>query len=320
MHFEWAVKALAKGKHVLLEKPSVPNSHEAEVLFHHPVLTSNPSPPVLLEAFHSRFTPAWKLFQSLLSPQDISHVLATAHVPSFVAKDTDIRFNFEIGGGALLDLGTYPVAAVRSAFGAEPTECVDAKLTAMAPPYERCDHSFRAKFSFPNGGVGEVDGTLRASNWWISLPTVTVTHRPVTVSSKEVKVEAGNLVTKTRIVTFVNFMFAPMYHRIDVVDEFVVTTPSNQLVKRWTKKETKKAYTFREIGVDQPGEIYWTTYRHMLEQFVNKVKGRQGTGVWVNGEDSVNQARMLDMIYTKDGLGPRPESKYLKEVEGQLKE
>jgi hypothetical protein len=190
----------------------------------------------------------------------------------------------------------------------------------MAPPYERCDHSFHAKFSFPNGGVGEIDGTLRATNWWISLPTVTVTHRPVAVSSKEVKVETGNAVTRTRKVIFVNFMFAPMYHRIDVIDEFVVTTPLNEVVKRWTKKETKKAYTFQEIAVDQPGEIYWTTYRHMLEQFVDRVKERRGTGVWVSGEDSVSQARMLDMIYTKGGLGARPESRYLNEVEAGLKE
>jgi predicted dehydrogenase len=298
----------------------VPNSHEAELLFNHPVLTANPSPPVLLEAFHSRFTPAWKLFQSLLSPPDISHVIANAYVPAFVAKDTDIRFNYEIGGGALLDLGTYPVAAVRSAFGAAPTECIDANLTAMPPPRERCDHSFQAKFTFPNGGVGEIDGTLRATNWWITLPTVTVTHRPVAVSSKELKVEAGNTVTRTRKVVFVNFLFASMYHRVDVIDEFVVTTSAKEEVKRWTTKETKKAYTFREIGVDQPGEVYWTTYRHMLEQFVDRIKGRKGSGIWVDGEDSVTQARMLDMIYTKGRLGVRPESKFLKEVEGQIKD
>lgn len=57
LHFEWTYKALAKGKHVLLEKPSTSNAVEAERLFRSPLLSQN-KPLVLLEAFHNRFTPA----------------------------------------------------------------------------------------------------------------------------------------------------------------------------------------------------------------------------------------------------------------------
>lgn len=304
LHYEWTLKALAKGKHVLLEKPSVSNTEEAESLFQSPLL-SQPTGPVLMEAFHSRFSPAWALFKSTLDQPNIAHILAKAAIPSFIIKDDDIRFKYDLGGGGLMDLGTYPVMALRETFGTEPTECVDAKLTKMAPPQDQCDHTFYAKVTFPNGGVGEVDGTLRASNVSFSLPSVTVTHKPVPAPEEE---KEGVKATRTRKVIFYNFMLSPHYHRIDVEDEFEVT--SSKSVRKFTRKESKKAYTFKEMDVDHPGEVYWSTYRHMLEQFVNKVKGREGTGKFISHADSIAQAKALDMIYEKSGLGVRPTSKY----------
>ncbi|PQE10514.1 hypothetical protein CJF31_00009252 [Rutstroemia sp. NJR-2017a BVV2] len=311
LHYEWAVKALGKGKHVLLEKPSTANLVEAETLFHNSTLSQPNKPLVLMEAFHSRFTPAWRIFLDALDQPNISHALATAMVPSFVAKDDDIRFNYEIGGGALLDLGTYPVAALRVAFGAEPTECVDAKMTPMAPPREKCDHTFHAKYSFPNGGIGEVDGTLRAPNRLFPLPAITVTHKPVPTPEEEK--EEGTEVLKTRKVIFYNFMFSPHYHRVDIEDTFEVKQGTN-IVRTFTRKEKKKAYTYEEAGLHQPGEIYWSTYRYMMEQFVNRVKGREGNGLFISPDDSISQARALDLIYTKAGLGHRPSSKYWAET------
>ncbi|KAH8885998.1 NAD(P)-binding protein [Thozetella sp. PMI_491] len=306
LHFEWTLKALAKGKHVLLEKPSTGNADQTETLFHHRLLSRGPTPPVLMEAFHARFAPAWRLFLSTLDPPNISHILGTSIVPFFVAKDDDIRFNYDIGGGALLDLGTYPVAAIRDAFGTEPIECTEAQLTRMAPPREKCDHTFHAKLSFPNGGVGEVNGGMRASATSFSLK-VTVTHQPVAAPEEEK--EKGIKVTRTRKVIFHDIIFSQNYHRIDVVDEFEATRGS-KTTKKYSKTEHKKAYAFREMGVDQPGEPFWSTYRHMLEQFVNRVKGREGTGIFISHEDSIAQARALDMIYNKSGLGPRPSSNF----------
>ena len=72
LHFEWAAKALAAGKHVLLEKPSTDSSEETQKLFE---LAASKG-VILLEAFHyrletSQFTDIrrfdnWRNFQ--LSP------------------------------------------------------------------------------------------------------------------------------------------------------------------------------------------------------------------------------------------------------------
>lgn len=312
LHLEWSLKALAKGKHVLLEKPGTSNAQEAEILHHHRLLNQSDDGTILMEAFHSRFAPGWQKFLAVLDPPNISHAIATAIVPSYIARDTDIRFDYSISGGALLDLGTYPLAAIRDAFGAEPEECVDAKLTPMAPPREKCDHSFYAKFKFPNGGVGEVEGTLRGRKTRLELPGIVVTHRPVAAPEEA---NVGEEVMRTRKVTFVNLLWSTNYHYVTVEDKFEIRDSDSSMVKReYTKTETKKAYTFREMGRDVSGEIHWSTYRYMLEEFVNRIKGREGSGVFIENEESVKQARALDMIYEKSGIGVRPTSQRIGEV------
>lgn len=310
LHFEWTLKALAKGKHVLLEKPSTSNAEEAEILFRSPLL-SQPNAPVLMEAFHSRFTPAFELFRTLVDPPNISHVVAKAVVPSFAIKDGDIRFEYDLAGGAVMDLGTYTMMALREAFKAEPTECFDANLKSMPKPHEKCDGMFHAKLRFPNGGIGEIIGGLRGSNFSVSLPTVTVSHNPVVATDHGEKVGEDCEVKKTRKLTFVNFMLSPHYHRIDIVDDFVVTKKgSSDAVKKFTKKTTKKAYTWKDLGRELPGEPWQSTYGHMLEQFVNRIKGREGSGIFVSHDDSIAQMKALDLVYEKSGLGLRPTSKY----------
>lgn len=313
LHFEWALKALAAGKHVLLEKPSTSNAHEAELLFRSPLLLSpqqqqagRPA-PVLMEAFHSFFVPAWRLFMSAVDRPSVASARARAVIPSFIAKDDDIRFDYDLAGGSAMDVGTYTVMALRWTLGAEPDECVRADLERMPPPRERCDGNFSAQFRFPGDVVGEVEGGLRGSNFSLSWPTLTVQHRAVA----EEGTEEGTEVRRTRKVVFVNFMFSPVYHRIEIEDDFVVTKKgSGEVVKKYSTKETKKAYSFREMGADEPGEIYWSTYRHELEQFVNRIRGREGNGVFISHENSMGQMRALDMIYEKSGLGLRPTSEY----------
>jgi hypothetical protein len=74
------------------------------------------------------------------------------------------------------------------------------------------------------------------------------------------------------------------------------------------------AYRFEIVGdggqTRTIGDYHWSTYRHQLEQFVNKVRGREGSGVWIAGEYSINQMRVVDMAYKKAGLPIRPTSSY----------
>lgn len=329
LHFEWTHKALAKGKHVLLEKPLTSNAAEAEALVHCELLSASHSansqtqPLVLLEAFHSRFTPAFALFRSLLDQPNVERVLASFVVPSWMFGSDNIRFQYDLAGGATMDVGTYTLATLRETFGAEPTECILANLERMAPPLDKCDCAFHAQLRFPNGGVGEMKGGLRGpwAPWGWTLPTIKVVHRPVVVTAQDhglSGVSEGTEVSRKRTVTFVNFVFSPHYHRIDIEDEYIIKTPGNgsqdSSTRTVTKKETKKAYSWKEMGRDLPGEPWQSTYGYMLQEFVDKIQGREGSGIWVSGEDSIAQMKALDMVYEKSGLGLRPTSDYRAKV------
>lgn len=310
LHFEWAARAILAGKHVLLEKPSVSNATEAEVLFNLPEL-SQPNGPVLLEAFHNRFHPAWQLFQSYINPADVVHVDTASMIPWWATSKNDIHFNYNISGGSMMAMGTYNFAALRLVFGAEPEECLKCDVHAYTDGiHDKCDWDFKAKFRFPNGGIGEATSTLRGPTLW-KPSHVTVTTKPVVIPDKTLPESQERL--RTREVTLHGLLHAIAWHRIDVKDAFEVRSKKDgKVVKKWTQNKSHKAYSFKDAGGEfagLPGEEWWMSFRYQLEEFVNRVKGRK-TQYWVGQEDSISSMRMIDMAYEKSGLGPRPTSKY----------
>lgn len=139
--------------------------------------------------------------------------------------------------------------------------------------------------------------------------TIQVWHRKKRVADDTLP--AGQEKWVTRKVKLTNFVIGAFWHRVVVEDEFVVRwTATGKIVRTWSTRGVKKAYTFKEAGVDAPSEKYWLTYRYMLEEFVNRIRGRGGSGVWVSGEDSVRQMRVLDMAYEKAGLPARKSSEF----------
>lgn len=302
------MKALAKGKHVLLEKPATVNAIDAESLFRSPLL-QQPNAPILLEALHFRFQPSWQFFLGLVDRPTIKVVNAVAKLPSYIIPKGGIRFDYELGGGNMLDLGTWPMYALRQIMGAEPDQCTMCKTRTPPPPEQLCDEVAEASFLFPGGRIGEALMDMRAPVTTFPTFNVTVLHNEVKV--EDPKVPQGQSKGMTRKLTLTNFMVSSFWHRIDIVDEYIVRDEkSGRVLKQWTTKESKKIYTFKDAGIDQPGEPHWTSYRHQLEQFVNHVRGAKGSGLWVGGEDSIAQAKMIDMAYEKSSLPLRPTSKF----------
>ncbi|KAF2823588.1 NAD(P)-binding protein [Ophiobolus disseminans] len=324
MHYEWALKALQAGKHVLLEKPSVSNAEEARALFEHPVLQS-PNAPVLLEARHYQFHPAWHTFLSLFDPADVEEANVRTAIAAGLFPADDIRFKYELGGGTLMDLGTYNLSALRGIFGAEPTSFVSASPQPSSND-ERCDIAMEATYDFPNGGVGKLSCNLGArvkyekgkGSWWAWLfqdwPDVVADMPPwLTVKLREMHgVEEDMAVTTQKTIVMNNFMGPHMWHRIDINTTTTYRSPNNTIIKTETSTESKKAYVWPgSQGGDTKGEDWWTTYRYMLEGFVDRVKGRKGSGAWVEGDDSIKQMAAIDETYRKAGMVVRPTNKVL---------
>ncbi|KAB8336836.1 hypothetical protein FH972_021144 [Carpinus fangiana] len=311
LHYEWAVRSIRAGKHVLVEKPAVDNEAEAKLLFNLPEL-SRPDAPVLLEAFHNRFHPAVQKFLTFINPADVVHVHTDSMVPSWFTSKDDIEFNFKLGGGSMMALGTYNFAMLRMVFVDEPEECLTCSTNVYADGiHDQCDYDFKAQFRFPNGGIGEATTTLRGPLWW-KPSEARVTHREVVVPDKTLP--ASQEKVQTRQVTLHGFMHAVLWHRIDVKDSYLIRNKADSRpVKAWTETSSHKAYTYRDSGgkfASAPGEDWWMSYRYQLEEFVNRVKGSE-TQYWVSGEDSTKQMRMIDMAYGQSGLGLRPTSSFV---------
>lgn len=147
-HERWSTAALRNGKHVLCEKPFAMNALAAERM----VAAADASAGTLLEAFHYRFHP---LFSRVLDTVDtgvlgdIRELEAQFNVP-IPYRPGELRHMPELGGGACMDLGCYPLHWVRTVMRAEPTVV---SATAVQERYG-IDISMRAWLDFDGVGAG----------------------------------------------------------------------------------------------------------------------------------------------------------------------
>ncbi len=129
LHREWVAAALSAGKHVLVEKPAATCYEDAAAL----VTLARERGLVLMENLtfpHHRVHRVVQrhLDEGLIGDLRVLHAdFAFPPLPS-----TDFRYNRELGGGALLDAGVYPVRAARMFLGEELT-VVGATLDGDSP-------------------------------------------------------------------------------------------------------------------------------------------------------------------------------------------
>ena len=118
MHAEWTLKAAAAGKHVLCEKPLGMNEAEATTM----VEGCHDAGVLLMEAFMYRLHPVWVTVRDLVATGRIGQLCAVQAFFSYTNRDpANIRNIAELGGGALMDIGCYPINVARMMFGTEPT-------------------------------------------------------------------------------------------------------------------------------------------------------------------------------------------------------
>ena len=117
LHAEWTLQALATGKAVLCEKMLCRDAADVG-----PVLEAARRPGALLwEAFVFPFQPQHQRLLELVGSGTIGdpcEIISSYHFR--VTQPTNIRLNAELGGGALADVGCYPVRLAQELFGPPP--------------------------------------------------------------------------------------------------------------------------------------------------------------------------------------------------------
>lgn len=123
-HFEYALAALNAGKHVLCEKPLTDDAVKAETLFR----TAREKGLILAEVVMYQYHAQFRWVQALLAEkaaqgERLVEARARFTIPELVP--TDIRYSRELAGGALLDVGFYPLSLAATLFGQPASICAN---------------------------------------------------------------------------------------------------------------------------------------------------------------------------------------------------
>jgi predicted dehydrogenase len=153
LHAPWTLRAIAAGKHVLCEKPFASNEAEAAEVAD----AARSAGLVVMEAFHYRYHPLARRMQDVVAADlgRLRHVEAALCIP--LPRFSDIRYRFDLAGGATMDAGCYAINCIRLLGPGEPA-VVSARAKLRVPAVDR---AMVADFRFP----GEVTGRISASLW-----------------------------------------------------------------------------------------------------------------------------------------------------------
>lgn len=152
-HAEWSIRALEAGKHVLCEKPLASNATEAQQM----VETARRCDRLLVEAFHPRYHPLASRMQEILASGAIGEVRhIETHMCIPLLRPGDIRYRYDLAGGATMDVGCYTINLLRLLAGAEPV-VRQARALCSSP---QVDRFMEADLAFADGRTGRITCSL----------------------------------------------------------------------------------------------------------------------------------------------------------------
>ncbi len=121
LHLEWIKKCASRKKHIICEKPLCLTTEEVKEA----ISFTRINGVLLMEAFMYRFHPQWLRVKELIRIGEIGNILAMhCFFGYFNLNPDDIRNKLEAGGGAIRDIGCYPISVSRFVSGKEPKSVI----------------------------------------------------------------------------------------------------------------------------------------------------------------------------------------------------
>jgi predicted dehydrogenase len=157
LHVEWSIRALEAGKHVLCEKPLTGRVEEAERAFE----AAEQADRLLMEAFMYRHHPQTERLRALILDGAVGELRTIFSVLAYdLLADSelsrDVRLSRELEGGALMDLGCYPVSISRFLCGTEPERVQGTQVLGPTG----VDMTFVGMMQFPCGTIATFDSSF----------------------------------------------------------------------------------------------------------------------------------------------------------------
>ncbi|HZG57932.1 Gfo/Idh/MocA family oxidoreductase [Paenibacillus sp.] len=155
MHYEHTLLCLQAGKHVLCEKPFAINARESA----HLIEIARQRGLFLMEAMWVRYLPAMTKVREWLKADLIGEArIVKADYGICIDWDPKHRlFDPELGGGALLDLGVYPISFASMVYGEQPEQIFSTARIGETG----VDEQFSLLFSYPGGKSAVINSGTR---------------------------------------------------------------------------------------------------------------------------------------------------------------
>jgi predicted dehydrogenase len=160
LHGPWTLRAIEAGKHVLCEKPFASNADEAARV----AQAASASGLVVMEAMHYRYHPLIRRLTEV-----VAELGAVRHIQAWtsfaITNPGDIRYDYGVGGGALMDGGCYAIDCLRL-LGASDGQSEPTVTGALADPVDpgageaTADRSLAVRLAFPGGVTGWFESTF----------------------------------------------------------------------------------------------------------------------------------------------------------------
>lgn len=190
LHAPWTIAALRAGKHVLCEKPLAANAVEAAAV----AKVAAETGLIVMEAFHTLYHPLATRLKAVVDSGQLGRLRhVEAHFCTLILRRQDIRFAYELAGGATMDLGCYTMRLLRYLLDCDPT-VVRADAVLLAPQVDR-KMTVDLHFTLPTGEG--VTGVMSYAFW---------SRRLLRISARVVG-EAGEL-------QVINPILPHLFHRL----------------------------------------------------------------------------------------------------------
>ncbi|WAS92046.1 Gfo/Idh/MocA family protein [Nannocystis punicea] len=158
-HREFTERAARAGVHVLCEKPMAPTVADCEAM----IAVCREHRVKLMIAYRLHFEAANLQAIEALKAGKIGDPRVFSSLFTQQVRPGDIRTRPELAGGALLDLGVYPINAARYLFREEPIEVLAAVSSSGDARFDGVDETTTAVLRFASGRVAQLTVSLGGS-------------------------------------------------------------------------------------------------------------------------------------------------------------